>query len=109
FLGSLRPFQGLNEDNFHEVMEALRTLAPELIAGNVVEREIMSALWDICWQASLIGLHSTGALQRNHIISSEEIDKLEDWVFDISYAVSILLSAGDVNEAFANYEGKKAN
>src|SRR5437870_2228059 len=80
FLGSLRHFRGLNEDNFHEVMAAIRTLAPELQRPDVVDKEILSALWDMCWQASLIGLHSLGALQRNNIISLQEIEQLEDWV-----------------------------
>lgn len=35
FLGSLRPYRGrLNEASFHEVMQALRGLAPELGAGD---------------------------------------------------------------------------
>jgi hypothetical protein len=105
FLGSLRPFVGLREESFKEVMEALRVLAPSL-RTDVVDRELMSDLWNMCWQASLIGLHSTGALQRNHIISDEETNKLEGWVFQISFTISLLLEGDDASIAFAEYDAE---
>lgn len=41
FTGSLRPFRGhLIEENFHELMEILRVLAPEL-ARPTLDREVM--------------------------------------------------------------------
>lgn len=102
-MGSLRPFQGLHEANYREVMDAIRTLAPELQREGVVDKEIMSALWIICFQAWAEGLNSEGSLRRNGIITQEEIAKLEDWLWRIFYAVSILLESGDVDEAFAGY------
>ena len=105
FLGSLRPFVGLREENFKEVMEALRVLAPSLRA-DVMDRELMSDLWNMSWQASLIGLHSTGALQRNHIISDEEINRLENWVFQICFTISLLLGGDDASIAFAEYDAE---
>jgi hypothetical protein len=104
FVGSLRPFTGLQQQNYGEVMQALKVLAPEIASRNCVDRQLMASLWYLCWQSQLIGLHSTGALQRNGIISPEEIDMLEDWVFNICYSVAILLESGDIEEAFAGFQ-----
>jgi hypothetical protein len=105
FIGSLRPFVGLSEATFHELMAALRVVAPSLRAG-LVDRELMSDLWFICWQAYLIGLDITGALQRNKVLSKEDTDNLADWMFQIGSAVFDLLEAQDVTIAFAGYDNQ---
>jgi hypothetical protein len=105
FLGSLRPFVGLREANFHEVMSALRVLAPEL-GGDNVNRALMSDLWNMCWQAQLIGLDVTGALQRNSVLSEDETGKLAYWLFQICFTISLLLEGEDVSTAFADYDGR---
>ena len=38
FIGSLRPYTGLNEDNFHEVMAAIVAVAPHLADRQVLDR-----------------------------------------------------------------------
>lgn len=102
FLGSLRPYQGLNEKNFHELMEAIGVLAPQLQAEKV-DREIVSALWAICFLARLWGLEPDGMLQRNGLIAPEDIKRLSDWLEILGYAVMILLEGVDVEEAFSPY------
>ena len=64
FLGSLRPYQGLNEENFREVKEAIRVLAPEIQAREVVDKQIVSALWAICFCALAWGVYPEGLLER---------------------------------------------
>jgi hypothetical protein len=105
FLGSLRPYTGLRDENFREVMEAIRVLAPEFRTQDAVDKELISALWDICFQTWSIALQSEGALRRNELITQEEIEKLEGWLFDIFFSVSILLQGGDLSAAFSSYQG----
>ena len=91
FLGSLRPFDGrLKEENFHEVMEALRILAPALEQPSV-DREIVSSIWHICHLGRMWGVHPGGMLRRNGLISAEESARLERWIDCISYATMMLL------------------
>lgn len=104
FLGSLRPYRGLNKENFLEVMEAIRALAPELQKQEVVDRKIISALWNICFQTWAIALQSGGALNRNSLIDAQETEQLESWLFDIFFAVSILLEGGEINDAIPHLQ-----
>ena len=58
FLASLRPYRGhLLEESFHEIMTALRVLAPSLQQPSV-DREVVSALWSICYLAHSYGLRT---------------------------------------------------
>ncbi|MBW3625434.1 MAG: hypothetical protein KY468_18720 [Armatimonadetes bacterium] len=102
FLGMLRPYRGLIEENFHEVMEALQVLAPEL-HKDAVDAKLMDNLWAICFLAKMWGLDKRSALQRDGLITHEDTERLSDWINQIAYAVMILIDSGDVNEAFAGY------
>jgi hypothetical protein len=102
FLGSLRPYQGLKEKNFHELMEAVHVLAPQL-QGETVDREIISALWSICYSAWLWGLEPNGMLQRNGLIAPEDVRRLSEWVECLGFAVMVLLEGGSVEQAFNPY------
>jgi hypothetical protein len=101
-LGSLRPFSGLREANFHEVMQALRVLAPSM-QGENVDRDVVSCLWGMCHLARAWGVHPNGMLRSNGLISASDADRLESWVWTISYAVMCILD-GSTDEAFAEYD-----
>ena len=110
FLGSLRPYRGLNEDNLHEVMRAIVTVAPQVIHQPYVDREIVDALFSLSWLARSWGLHPNGMLQRNHLIGDADIERLEGWVEAIEWATSMLLGGADdasveaiLDEALASY------
>jgi hypothetical protein len=110
FIGSLRPYQGLNEDNFHEVMAAIVALAPHLLQSRQVDRDVMGALWSLCCAARDWGLHPNGMLRRNGLIAHEDVERLEGWVEAIEWAVMMLLDcepAAPLNEilveALASY------
>jgi len=83
------------EEGYYELMEAIRTLAPQLHAREV-DREIISALWGICYLAWLWGLEPDGMLQRNGLIAPEDIERLSRWLEALGYAVMRLLEGGDV-------------
>jgi len=102
FLGSLRPYRGLREDHFHEVMEALRVAAPLLEAPRL-DRQLVSALWGMCHFARAWGVHPDGMLRDNKLISDEDVARLEKWVSDISYAVAMILD-GSRDSAFEDYQ-----
>ena len=92
FLASLRPYRGLKERNFREVMMALWVLSPELQSGEVVDRQLMDALWRLQFFSYLWGLSSGGMLQRNKLVRPEDSQLLEKWVTAIGLAVSNLLA-----------------
>src|SRR5687768_8570129 len=70
FLGSLRPYRGLVEKNFHLVMEALFTVGEILHRSPQVERELVHSMWTMCSLARCWGLHPEGMLQRNKLITA---------------------------------------
>jgi len=104
FLGSLRPYGGLNVQNYHEVMTALRVLAPKLGTEPRLDRDIVSALWGICHLALAWGVDPDGMLRRNGLIADADVRRLAAWVQTISYATMMLLDGHDVEEAFAGYD-----
>ncbi len=104
FLGSLRPYGGqLVEQNFHEVMEALRAFAPEL-SGEHVDREVVGALWGMCHLARAWGVEPEGMLRRNNLVSSADVETLAGWVDTLSYATMCLLDGSGEEEAFHAYD-----
>ena len=103
FLGSLRPYIGLREENFREVMAALRVLAPHLGAPTL-DREIVGALWNICHLARAWGVHPDGMLRRNDLISPADAERLDAWIEAISDVTAMLLDGADVETAFADYQ-----
>ncbi len=103
FLGSLRPYRGLRESNFHEVMAALRCIAPDL-QGDLVDRSVLRDLWGICHMGRAWGVHPDGMLRRNQLITDADVARLEHWIECISYATFMLMEGpGDETEALSEY------
>ena len=103
FLGSLRPFQGeLKEENLHEMMVAIRTLAAKL-GEPALDREIISCLWTICKLGRAWAVEPEGMLRSNGLMTDEQVERMEQWLDMISYAVMILLDDGGEEEAFWGY------
>lgn len=104
FLGMLRPFRGeLIEANYHEIMEAIKTLSDELETEDKIDKEIISALWGICHLGRAWGLHPDGMLRRNNLITQEQIQVLKGWIENISYATMSLLDGSGIEVAFEPY------
>lgn len=104
FLGMLRPFDGkLYEENFHELMTIVKTLAPRF-RNDRIDRQIISSLWSICQLSSAWGLGKEGMLRGNNLISDKQVAQLSIWIDCISYAVMVLLEGQDDGEsAFEPY------
>lgn len=103
FLGSLRPYQGLNEANFHAVMAAITALAPYFQKERLVDKEIIAALWAICSLGRAWGVQPDGMLRRNRLISDQDAMRLDQWIECISWAVSTLLGGSDLDTALELY------
>lgn len=104
FLRNLRPFTGLREENFHQIMEAIRALAPTLSNSKTCDTGVVSALWSICHLGRAWGLDSEGMLQRNGILNHEDTKRLQHWINNISYTCHCLFDGCDVDTAFEDYD-----
>ncbi len=95
FLGSLRPWQGLHEENFGQVLEAIEALSEELMTAPRLDRDVMSALWGICYLGRSWGIEPGGMLRRNQLISDEDVATLAEWIDVIETRVLFLLDGSD--------------
>jgi hypothetical protein len=102
FLGSLRSYRGLQERNLHEVIAAVAALAPHFQEA-ALDREIVTALWQVCFFARYWGLRPDSMLQRNHLISEEDTRRLAEWVDAIEEAVVSLLSGFELHSSLDRY------
>lgn len=103
FLGSLRPFQGeLKEENLHEIMAVIRALAAKL-GEPALDREVVSCLWTLCKLGRAWAVEPNGMLRSNGLMTEEQVERMENWLDMISYAVMILLDNGGEEEAFWGY------
>src|SRR5688500_4565813 len=109
FLGGLRPYRELLPGaQFHELMAALRVLAPSLRDQSSIDRELISGLWALCHLTRTWALDDGSMLRANNLISAADLAKLEHWHAMLSYAVMTLLDSGDETEAFLEYERYRA-
>jgi hypothetical protein len=95
FSYSLRPFKGLKREACLSVDECVRVLAPQL-AGDFIARDIVSALWNILWMTRNWALSPRGMLQRNNLISADEVAWLDAWAARLDEAVNALLDGAGV-------------
>ncbi|MDE5892937.1 MAG: hypothetical protein K2H45_08460 [Acetatifactor sp.] len=101
FLGSLRPIQGLNRENFIEVIECLRTLKDEIVSP-LIDREIVSDIVGIT-HLTRIWASPQGMLGRNHLLTEEQTKHLLAWVNIIEDCFMYLLEDAE-EEAFVDFE-----
>lgn len=80
FHGMLRPYQGLRENNFHLVMEALLVVGSRLHSAATVDRELIESLWSTCSLMRRNGLHPEGNLQSNNLITADDTKRLKAWI-----------------------------
>jgi hypothetical protein len=98
FLAMLRPYRGLSEEHFREVMDALRAMAPAL-QRSTIDRELVADLWELIFLAWLWALAPGCKLRRNNSITAEDQEVLSSWVEEIGLTVSLMLSGEDVPNA----------
>src|SRR3954469_770712 len=47
-LETLRPYRGIRDEHYLEILHALATLAPELRTAGAVDREVVHSVWELC-------------------------------------------------------------
>ena len=104
FLGSLRPYRGLNEQNYHEVMNCLNALAADLSESGALDREVIADIWGICHLGRAWGVEPRGMLRSNNLITPEDVERLESWIIQISYSAFCLLDGCGAEVAFEFYD-----
>jgi hypothetical protein len=103
FLGSLRPYSGLHEKNFHLVMEALLTVGERVHRAAQLDRDLAQSVWRMCSTARSWGLHPAGMLQRNRLITAEDTARLELWVDSLETTALNLLGGRPPHHAVYHY------
>src|SRR5262245_13328793 len=103
FLGSLRPYTGLREENFLQVLGAIIALAPHLAGRQVLERRLVSGLWELVHRTRRWGLDPQGMIQRNRLLSAADTERLWLWVICLEMAIYRLLRGIDPGEALTYY------
>jgi len=103
FLGSLRPYSGLHEKNFHVVMEALLSVGERVRQTPQIDRELVYAAWSICHTARGWGLDPGGMLQRNRLITAADTARLERWVGTLEIVALRLLRGWPPHHAVYHY------
>ena len=103
FLDNLRPFTGLREENFLQVLEAIISLAPHLAGKDSLERRLVFGMWELIRRTELWGLDPNGMIQRNRLMSDDDTKRLRLWYRCLEMAVSKLLRGNDPGEALTYY------
>jgi len=98
FLGMLRPYRGLREAHYREVMHALAAVGPAL-QNPEVERELMADLWEIVFLPWLWALSPAGMVQRQNLMTADDQATLASWIEEIGLTVSLMLGGEDVPNA----------
>ncbi len=91
FVGMLSPYKGLRVENFHEVMQSLIAISEEIAKSPSLDRELISALWNIVNQSSSYGVSPDGDLQRCTLITQSDIKLLTKWVRTIELTIQYSL------------------
>jgi len=106
FLGCLRPYQNmpLVEENFHNIFTCLRVLFPFIQKRELLDKGLVSDMTGILHLGRAWAVHEDGMLRSNDLITEEDAAKIDDWLFCLSYAWTMMLDGQDVSEVFGEYD-----
>ncbi len=79
FIGCLRPWTGLRDENFVELMTAILSLHYSLAGRDTWPIELVAAILGITRMAHGWGIDDAGMLRRNNLISDADVAKLRHW------------------------------
>ena len=108
FSGMLRPWKGLLNNNFHEVVE-LFLVTHSSILGDKINRQMLTSLLRMCNYARSICISLNSSLRKNRLINDKEISLLESWLNVIDNLIIIGLekqSLQDLVLVYCNYINK---
>lgn len=93
FLPSLRPYKGLDDRHFHEVIESILSLGESFVSGETVDRAAVHCVWCLTAYGRRWGVDDKSMLVRNRLISPEDRDRLRCWI-EIIEGIAMNLLAG---------------
>jgi hypothetical protein len=100
---SLRPYRGLSERNFCEIMIGLINVHKELSEQDMVDRELIYACWDLCTRIRFLALSETSPLRTNRLISQTDLDRLGEWYNSIDSFCRRSLHKLDLGTCLSNF------
>ena len=100
FVGCLRPWSGLRDDNYHDLMRAILSLHDSVGDSDNWPKELVLGLFGIIRMTHCWGLDDTGMLRRNDLIPDDDVAKLRGWIQRIEMVVEQLLMGNDPLEAY---------
>ena len=100
FIGCLRPWSGLRDENYLELMTAILSLHDSLADRNNWPTDLIGGLVGITRMAHCWGIDETGMLRRNNLISESDVAKLRHWTGRIESVIEQLLMGNDPLEAY---------
>ncbi len=103
FVGCLRPFSGLKEDNFHTVVESILSVGQSFSTSNSVEKSIVSAIWQLTSTTRLWAIDDEGMLVRNQLISHDQRMRLRRWITIIESLALNLLRGQEPHDTIHGY------
>ena len=92
FLRMLRPYSGLDEEIYGDLIICLKELKPYLLDEKMIDKDIMASVWFICHNAKFWGTEPDSMLVRNSLISIDDRKKLRGWANEISFAIMMWLA-----------------
>ncbi len=103
FVGCLRPYAGIQAENFHTIIQSLLTVGDEFASTERIERSVVEAIFVITVTARRWGVDEDGMLVRNRLISPEDRDKLRRWIEIIETMTMDLLHGVKPHDAIHPY------
>lgn len=103
FTGSLRPYGGLIERNFHTVLESIYVVGQSIQTEDYIEREVICTLWFICTMTRRWALAPNGMLVRNKLITCDDSEQLQIWLELIEATTQAFLNGKTPYAALSSY------
>lgn len=104
FIGCLRPWAGLRDENYVELMRAILSLRESMAGRREWPTELVAGIMGITRMAHCWALDDSGMLRRNKLISEDEVAKLRQWVWRIETVSEQLLMNRDPFEAYPDLQ-----
>lgn len=105
-LGSLRPYRGLRDEDFGEVVEAMLALGDQCLRPARIDPEVVLAVWQTCHYIRWWGTDEDSLLRQNNLLAREDLRKLRQWELTIErIALGFLkgLPISNIAHCYASY------
>ena len=100
FIGCLRPWTGLRDENYRDLMRAILSLHESLDGLDNWPKELVLGLVGITRMTHCWAIDDTGMLRRNNLIPNDDVAKLRTWIQRIESVIEQLLLGNDPLETY---------